>query len=407
MAERLWQGLLLVAALLFAQAAAGSEAAPRIGVITMQPGEVFWERFGHDALLVDSPEGGAISYNFGAFDPAEPDFLPRFVRGQMRYYFDAVPLRQDLQPYRRSGRGVTVQWLNLTPDEARRVAALLAENAKPENAAYHYDYFRNNCATRVRDTLDTALDGALAQAWQNAPPTAPSYRSEATRLASPSGWMWFGFELGLGSRAEAALTPWESAFIPMRLADLLRHTRLPDGRPLVLAETRLLPHRLGEAPSHAPRPLAAFALTGLLLATALYALGRWLPRLVTALALGFWLLCSALGALLLYLWFGSAHWAMAANQNLLLLNPLALLLVPGTLARLRGRPGGRLFCLALPLVALMALATLPLAWLPLWPQDNALIIALLLPLHLAFALHGWPQHEACQGRSRRMAAQAH
>lgn len=51
--------------------------APRVGVVTMQPGEVFFERFGHDAIVVVDPvTGQATSYNFGFFDPGEPDFVP-------------------------------------------------------------------------------------------------------------------------------------------------------------------------------------------------------------------------------------------------------------------------------------------------------------------------------------------
>src|SRR5687768_2135535 len=67
-------------------------AAPRIGIVMMEPGEIFFERFGHDSVLVADPETGeAISYNFGFFDPTEPDFIARFVRGDMRYRLAAVP----------------------------------------------------------------------------------------------------------------------------------------------------------------------------------------------------------------------------------------------------------------------------------------------------------------------------
>src|SRR5690606_22268212 len=66
---------------------AAAAPAPRIGVVTMAPGEVFFERFGHDAIVVYEPDTGrATSYNFGFFDPEEPDFVARFVRGEMMYY---------------------------------------------------------------------------------------------------------------------------------------------------------------------------------------------------------------------------------------------------------------------------------------------------------------------------------
>ena len=102
-------------------------------------------------------------------------------------------------------------------------------------------------------------------------------------------------------------------------------------------------------------------------------------------ALGFWLLCGLLGALMLYLWLGSAHWAGWRNHNLLLMNPLAWLLLPGAWAMLRGRLPSPRFRGMLAMVAGIALLALPLSWLSIDRQQNAMWIGLLLPLHLAFA----------------------
>ena len=62
--------------------ASAAWAAPRIGVATMAPGEVFFERFGHNAIVVVDPASGdAISYNFGFFDPGEADFVGNLALG--------------------------------------------------------------------------------------------------------------------------------------------------------------------------------------------------------------------------------------------------------------------------------------------------------------------------------------
>ncbi|HAI94007.1 MAG TPA: hypothetical protein DCM36_04570, partial [Xanthomonadaceae bacterium] len=93
----------------------------------MQPGEVFFERFGHDAIVVADPASGrATSYNFGFFDPSEPDFIGNFARGRMMYYLVALPLEEDLQQYRDAGRGVSIQWLDLPPAQAQALADALA-----------------------------------------------------------------------------------------------------------------------------------------------------------------------------------------------------------------------------------------------------------------------------------------
>ncbi len=378
-----WAAAVLAALLALLPAPAG--AAPRIGVLTMQPGEVFFERFGHDAIVVVDPAAGtAISYNFGYFDPGEPDFVARFARGEMLYQLVALPVEQDLEQYRQSGRGVSVQWLDLEPAQAVELAASLAERSRPENARYRYDYFTANCATQVRDALDQALGGAL-RTQMSARSRGNSYRSEAVRLARPAPWMWLGFDLGLGPYADRALSRWEEAFVPMRLADSLREARNTAGRPLVMAEQELLPHRIAPEPAERPRRTWPWLLAGLALAAGVLALRRR-PRLLAAAASPLWLLCGIGGVVLAWLWLGTAHQAAWANRNLSLLDPLCLLLLPGAVALWRGRAPGRLFAPLLWGVAAVGCGGWLLQWLSQQPQVNAAWVALLLPVHVSLAL---------------------
>ena len=366
---------------------------PRIGVVTMGPGEIFWERFGHDAIVVDDPaRGEPVSYNFGFFDMAEDGFVGRFVRGEMEYMLVALPLEQDMQYYREVGRGATLQWLDLAPAQARQLADDLAENAKPENARYRYDYYTDNCASRVRDALDRALGGALRKRLETRS-TGDTYRSESVRLASPATWMWLGFDVALGPYGDRPLSRWEQAFLPRRLADDLRELRLADGRPLVVAEQELLPQRQATEPGEQPRRLWPWLLAGLALAALVLALARRAPRTVAGVAFGFWLACGILGLVLAFAWAFTEHRALWANRNLLLFDPLCLLLLPGAFALLRGRDAqARFRALLLAVVAIAASALLPL-WLQLQPQRNGNWIALLLPVHAAFAW-AWGRRKA-------------
>ena len=386
---------LMLSAVVLAQqaapAAAGTAAAtqddslaPRIGVVTMQPGEIFFERFGHDALVVVDPRSGsATSYNFGYFDPGEADFIGRFIRGEMMYYLVALPLEEDLSQYRDAGRGANLQWLDLTPQQARSLAEQLAERARPENARYHYDYFTANCATMVRDVIDNAMQGGL-QSQLAGRSRGNSYRSESVRLASPSLWMWLGFDIGLGPYADQPLSRWQEAFVPMRLADSLRQARNSEERPLVQAEQELLPHLLPAEPAEHARRWWPWLLSGLIVA-GLILRGAGRTRLIAAVAVPLWLLCGIGGLLLAYLWGWSAHQAAWANRNLLLLNPLCIALLPGVWSLLRGRQPGRWFNGLLWLIAATATVALLIHWLSLQPQFNLQWIVLLLPIHAALA----------------------
>src|SRR5690606_16116277 len=321
--------LALLLACLAGTALAQDAPAPRIGVVTMGPGEVFWERFGHDAIVVDDPASGTrTNYNFGFFDLAEDGFVGRFVRGEMRYMLVALPLDEDLRYYRDVGRGASVQWLDLDPAQARALAADLPVNARPENARYRYDYFTDNCATRVRDALDRALGGQLRRTLSGRS-SGDTWRSESLRLASPAPWMWLAFDIGLGPRADRPLSRWEVGFIPSRLAEGLRETDRIDGRPLVAAEAELLPQRLPPEPPGGPPRLWPWLFAGLAVAALVLGFAGRRPRATAALASLFWLACGVLGLMLALGWAFTEHSAMWANRNLLLFDPLCLLLLPG------------------------------------------------------------------------------
>lgn len=389
LATMAWRRLMLALLCLFAIPAWA--AAPRIAVMTMQPGEVFFERFGHNAVVVmDAQTGEATSYNFGFFDMDEPGFVGRFAHGDMQYYLVALPLQQDLSYYREVGRGVNLQWLDLAPQQAQALADALAERARPENARYRYDYFTSNCSTQVRDALDAAMGGALKPQMVGRS-RGNTFRSEAVRLASPALWMWLGFDIGLGPYADTPMSRWEEAYVPMRLADSLREAKNSAGRPLVQAEQELVKHRIAPEPAEQPRRWWPWLLSGLLAAAAIVLLAPRKPRSIAALALPLWLLCGVAGALLVFLWGFTEHRAAWANRNLLLLNPLCLLLVPGAITVLRGRPPKAWFRWLLVAIAGLATIAWVMHWLPLAPQYNQSWVALLLPIHAALAYVFFPQ----------------
>lgn len=366
-----------------AQNPLASDPAPRIGVVTMAPGEVFFERFGHDAIVVAEPGLEPVSYNFGFFDPGEDDFVGNFARGRMMYWLVALPLAQDLEQYRQAGRGATLQWLNLPPAQARQLADALANRADSAQARYRYDYYQANCATMVRDALDQAMGGHL-QAQLAGRSAGNTWRSESVRLARPAAWMWLGFDLLLGPAADRPLSRWEEAFVPMRLADSLRLASNSHGQALVAEEITLLPHRLPAEPGERPRQLWPWLLWGMALAGALL-LGKRHPRLHASLAGGFWLASGLASALMATLWLFTEHTAGWANHNLLLCSPLALALLPAARQWWQQRQPSRwLGWIALLLLAASGVALL-LYGLQVRPQVHLGWIALLAPAHAVLA----------------------
>ena len=385
----MFRRLLLFALVFFSQAGFSQTVPPeytlRAGVITMEPGEEFWARFGHDAIVIENLQTGeSMSFNFGFFDMGEPGFFGNFINGHMQYQLVALPTEDDLQHYREMGRGVGVQWLNLDQKQIRDLYTALAVNARPENSRYTYDYYKANCATRVRDSLDAVLNGQI-KTQLSSPSLGNSYRSESVRLAWPAKWMAMGFHLGLGPAADAPLSRWDEAFIPMRLRDSLREIKLADGKPLVNNEEELLPHRLSMPPNDMPAWKKTAFMIGIFLAIGIIFLAKRTPRLLAFAAGIFWLIAGLLGCLMLFVWFGSAHWAGYRNANLFLLSPLALALLPGAWCLLRRKEPGKYFNGLLWLMAASAAVAGFLQMLPFLAQQNFEWVLMLLPVHLALA----------------------
>jgi hypothetical protein len=88
---------------------------------------------------------------------------------------------------------------------------------------------------------------------------------------------------------------------------------------------------------------------------------------------------------MLYLWIGTAHVAGHGNENLLVLSPLCLLLLPGAWQRLRGRSVSNRFRTLLWIVVGSAAIAGFLKFLPFMVQENVELVVLLHPVHLALA----------------------
>jgi hypothetical protein len=296
--------------------------------------------------------------------------------------------------YRSEGRWIVEQDLNLAPAQRVKLADHLEWNARPENAQYHYDYFTDNCATRVRDALDGALDGAI-RAQLVAPSRGFTYRMDTLRLMRPDPALMVLLDAGLGPFADKRLSYWAESFVPMEFMRYVREVRVRDAKgevvPLVAKETIVYPGALPEPAEFAPnwtwQALAVGILSGLgLLALARTRTRAWARAAFAASASLIAFVCGVAGLVLVGLWTLTDHVAAWHSENILLLDPLCLLLVPAWIASARSRWQPSRFVKATSLlVAFLAAFEFFLKIYPSFPQDNRFWIALLLPIHAALA----------------------
>jgi len=366
-----------------------------VSLFTFGPGEEVWERFGHNAIQIhDRSSGQAVLYNYGIFDFGQKNFFVNFARGLMTYRIAAGDPADELPVYVAEGRWIVEQKLNLTPPQRAQLADFLADNARPENAQYRYDYFRANCSTRVRDALDAAAGGAI-RAQTIAPSRGFTYRIDADRLMRPDPLIMLAMDAGLGPYADQRLSNWDESFVPMELMRHMREIQVADEtglrRPLVASETRLAEARIADPPDYAPVWVWPALAIGVAAGLLLLGLGRlhertWARATLATAALLLSVLLGIAGTVLVALWTLTDHVSAWRNENILLFNPLCLVLLPCWFGAYRARWRPSLFAQRVSvLVAACAGLAVFIKVLPAFPQDNRLWIAALLPVHFVLA----------------------
>ncbi len=368
----------------------------RVFLLTMGHGDELWERFGHNALWIhDAQEGTDVVYNWGLFSFDEEGFLLRFLRGEMLYWMDGVPLPVTLAEYEQRNRSVWAQELALTPAQRAELREFAEWNRLPQNRYYRYDYFRDNCSTRVRDALNLVLDGALRQEAFDA--GRGTYRWHARRLVQDMFVIDRGMHILLGPRSDVLLTRWEEAFLPKDLMELVSNTMV-EGEggaevPLVVETRTLFEADRPPQPAEAPGFRLGFLAFGLLAGVGLAALsaprfrggsaGRWALGLAGA---GWCLLAAFFGTIFVLGWLWTDHVFMHGNENILQMNPLSLLRLPAFLgAAVSNRWVVPARALAL-VVLTLSVSGLLLKAFPGFIQSNLDVIALTLPAHAGLAV---------------------
>ena len=374
-----------------------------VSLMTIGQGDAVWERYGHNAIVVhDAASGPDLAYNWGEFDFAQPNFLGRFLTGDTKYAMRAMDAALMADAYARQyNRAVWLQELALTPAQAASLVAFLRWTDTEAHRYYRYDYYNDNCSTRVRDALDRALGGALRAAFAGRP-SGRTWRGDTRRLNAGDAPIYTGIQIALGRPADQPLDRWASGYLPLDLRAYVRDVRVPgaDGRPVPLVRAE---REVWGAPGRAaalqavPSYVGWYALAGALAAVLLLVAG-WTARagggagrlLLGALG-GVWALAvGALGTALLLAGTVTKHEPyMGRNWNLLGVNPLSLAVAGLVIAAVAAgraevrRRRARRAAAAAGLVAALAAAGVVAVLLPGVGQQSGELFALLVPAHLA------------------------
>jgi hypothetical protein len=277
-------------------------------------------------------------------------------------------------------RRVEVQELALNTAQKGQLAFLLAQNALPENREYRYDYFLDNCSTRVRDILDVVLGGALRRGSEGREAEG-TLRWHTQRSVSNNAGLYLGILAGLGPRVDQPIDQWTEMFLPAKVQERVRELRVVDDRglevPLVLRETTLLDiNRFAVEPTQPDWSLRLFGISILIALLIRTGAARGPAGIAGRVVTGAWGLLASLGGLvLLFLWLFTNHEMSAWNNSILLFSPLGVVLL---LLLVRRRQAGWVNTLGLIYVGMVLLGA-SLGWTEIAQDSRELVALMTLP----------------------------
>jgi hypothetical protein len=293
-------------------------------IITCAPGTASYSIYGHTALRV-AVRGTTFDrvYNWGIFDFSTPNFAYRFAKGRLDYMLGAYSYEDFLREYIAEGRSVWSQKLNLTTGEKEKLFELINENLKPENVRYRYDFFFDNCATRVRDIVAAAATDTVIF-----PERERKKLKSFRRLVDPNQkvlpWLDLGADMLLGLQADKKATPYDEMFLPVHLMNnMLNTVIIHDGTEQPLtgpAEVVVGFPVSGKPGAGAWVPQAVFYLLLILVLLVTFVFGK--PKLEKAVDFVLYFIYSVIALLLVFTNLFSEHDALHLNLLFLGINIL-------------------------------------------------------------------------------------
>lgn len=282
-----------------------------VSVLTCDTGNELYSLFGHTGIRVsDKINGIDIVYNYGTFDFSTPNFYLKFSRGDLQYIATATTFDDFMSEYIYFHRGVYEQRLNITLQQKQQVFDELNRVLQSENRFYTYKFIDRNCTTMVAEVLEQKLPVKFSLQIKDV---------SKTNRTILYGYLKNRFYENLGINVLFGMNTdknFDKIFLPLQLMESISVTKI-NGHPLSDTIETLNPKN--DIKEHSAwnnyYTFIGFFILLLLLAK------REKVRIA------YFSLFGLLGLFIIILASISYHKELEFNYNLLLFNPLLLLLV--------------------------------------------------------------------------------
>lgn len=301
----------------------------KISLITCSPGDELYSVFGHSAVRVtDSINRIDVVFNYGTFDFSDPNFYTNFVKGRLNYILSLAYFNRFVMEYDMEERWVKEQVLNIDRDKRQLLFDSLLVNYQPENRYYLYDFFMDNCATRIRDIFVEAIPQRIEFDYSNFE-QGQSFRQLLQPYLVQKPWARFGIDLALGLPADRIASTWDYMFLPDHMLTAFGNASFVQDTlsvPFAQEPALLLAGKERNLKKAFNQPLLVM-LALLIIGIAVTAwdyrrktFSNWFDTTLLVLV-------GVLGLLITFLWFFTDHQVTPWNLNIIWAHPLHLLAI--------------------------------------------------------------------------------
>jgi hypothetical protein len=297
-----------------------------IYLLTIAPGTATYAIYGHSALRVVIPElKSDIVYNWGVFDFETPNFVWRFAKGRLNYLLDTDHFNSFMGIYLYERRSVFSQKINLSSTEKQVLLSLIQENLRPENRAYRYDFFYDDCSTRIRDLIEKAIGNKLIY-----PPeefaTRQTFRELVGVCQKNYPWLNLGINLIMGTPGETKASFRDMMFLPVYLQKNLTQTVINRNRKMVplLSNSEVLLEFDPPVSKNKFFTTPMFIFTILFIIIVILTSVYRRKKIINILDILLFALFSILAVLMIFFNFFTDHQQMKLNLNIIWFNPLLI-----------------------------------------------------------------------------------
>ncbi|MCP4052205.1 MAG: DUF4105 domain-containing protein [Mesoflavibacter sp.] len=296
----------------------------QISVLTIGPGNNLNDAFGHSGIRLKTSYSDIV-YDFGRYNFEDPNFYLNFARGKLNYLQGKANYNNLVNFYKQQNRSIKEQTLNLSAEEKQSVYTFLETNYAKNQGAYLYDFFYDNCATKIRDVIENATNGnidyQLPDNYED-----KTFRTLIQDQLHPNTWGSLGIDIALGAIIDRTATPREHMFLPKNIHAFYSEATINNRQLVSNSKTIINSDTKFKNGTFLLSPIFVLSLIAILIIYITFN-DHKKQRRTKGLDAFIQLILGVIGILLTLLWFGTDHTATGYNYNLLWAFPLSLVMV--------------------------------------------------------------------------------